>query len=88
MSVSSGFTVEDDVSEHYRMELSNGALVHFPTRRNTPADATFTLTKPALLSVVGAGSLDGVQVDGDASVWEKLFELTDEADPDFPIVTP
>jgi alkyl sulfatase BDS1-like metallo-beta-lactamase superfamily hydrolase len=77
-----------DVSEHYRMELSNGALVHFPTRRNTPADATFTLTKPVLLGVVGAGSLDGVQVDGDASVWEKLFDLTDEADPDFPIVTP
>ena len=35
-----------------------------------------------------AGVLDGISVEGDASVLAKLVGLTDEPDPDFAIVTP
>jgi len=77
-----------DLGETYRMELSNGALVHFPTSRHDPADLAVTLTRPALLKVVGTGSLDGLATEGDAGAWATILGLTDAPDPVFPIVTP
>jgi alkyl sulfatase BDS1-like metallo-beta-lactamase superfamily hydrolase len=35
-----------DSGEAYRMELSNGALIHHPTTRTDPADATFAIVTP------------------------------------------
>lgn len=42
-----------DTGETYRMELSNGALIHHPTRRTDPADLVITLTRPQLLAMLG-----------------------------------
>ena len=42
-----------DVDQTYRMELSNGVLIHYPTRRADPADLVVTLTKPQLLGLLG-----------------------------------
>jgi alkyl sulfatase BDS1-like metallo-beta-lactamase superfamily hydrolase len=35
-----------DTGEAYRMELSNGVLIHHPTSREDPADLVVTLTRP------------------------------------------
>jgi alkyl sulfatase BDS1-like metallo-beta-lactamase superfamily hydrolase len=85
LSISWHFT---DAHENYRMELSNGALLHFPTKANTKADVTFTLTRPQLVGLLAAGETGGVKIDGDASVLGRLIGLTDSPDPDFAIVTP
>ncbi|QMW66676.1 MBL fold metallo-hydrolase [Mumia sp. ZJ1417] len=77
-----------DSGETYRMELSNGALVHFPTRRDDSADVTVQLTKAQLLGLLGSASLDGIDVEGDASVLTTLLALTDEPDPMFHVVEP
>lgn len=77
-----------DVDEHYRMELSNGALVHFPTSRREPADLTITLERAQLLPLLRTGRLDGGQVEGRTEILEQLIELTCEPDPDFAVVTP
>lgn len=77
-----------DTGETYRMELSNGALVHFPTRRNRDADTVVRLTRrrlPGLLAGAGSG---GVAVSGDTGVLPKLLSLLDDPEPDFAIVTP
>ena len=77
-----------DSGETYRMELSNGALIHHPTIHAEPADLTVTLTRPQLLAMLGGGSTDGVQFDGDPKVLATIIGLTDQPDPAFPIVTP
>ncbi|MBO0729863.1 MAG: MBL fold metallo-hydrolase [Acidimicrobiaceae bacterium] len=77
-----------DTNERYRMELSNGALIHYPTTRDDPADLTLSLTHPQLLALIGSGSLESITVDGDSSTLLRLLALTDRPDPDFPIVTP
>ena len=41
------------------MELSNGALIHYPTTGNQAADLTVTLTKPQLLQLLATGKPDG-----------------------------
>jgi alkyl sulfatase BDS1-like metallo-beta-lactamase superfamily hydrolase len=77
-----------DSSETYRMELSNGALIHYPTSRTEPADLTVTLTRPQLLAMlVGAGT-DGVRFDGDPKIIKTITGLTDQPDRQFPIITP
>jgi alkyl sulfatase BDS1-like metallo-beta-lactamase superfamily hydrolase len=76
-----------DVHENYRMDLSNGALIHFPTPDNRPADLTVTLTRPQLLALAG-GQLDGIAMSGDPGVLRRLTSLIDSPDPDFAIVTP
>ncbi|MBW9210215.1 MBL fold metallo-hydrolase [Mumia sp. zg.B21] len=77
-----------DSGEAYRMELSNGALVHFPTTRGDAADLTLRLTRPQLLGLLGSGTLDGIDVDGDTSVLTTIVGLTDEPDPRFAVVEP
>ena len=52
------------------------------------ADATFILTKPQLIGLPAGQGPDGVQHIGDPGVFSALLGVLDEADPDFPIVTP
>src|SRR3954465_9824231 len=49
-----------DSGETYRMELSNGVLIHHPTTRTEPADLVITLTRAQLLAMLGGGGTDGV----------------------------
>jgi hypothetical protein len=70
------------------MELSNGALIHYPTRRQDPADLVITLTRPQLLAMFAGAGIDGVQGEGDLEVFETIIGLTDQPDPVFGIVTP
>jgi len=85
LSISWHFT---DTGDSYRMELSKGVLIHYPTSENRGADLTVTLTKPQLLQVLATGKLDGIDMSGDLSVVQRLLSLTDNPDPDFAIVTP
>jgi alkyl sulfatase BDS1-like metallo-beta-lactamase superfamily hydrolase len=78
-----------DLDEHYRLTLQNGVLTYSPHVSDAvAAEATFTLTKPQFLKMMAGGGMDGVKVDGDASVLQKVVGALDEPDPDFPIVTP
>jgi alkyl sulfatase BDS1-like metallo-beta-lactamase superfamily hydrolase len=70
------------------MELSNGALTHHLTARTDPADLTITLTRPQLLAMLAGADRNGVQLDGDPKVFSTIAGLTDQPDPNFPIVTP
>ncbi len=72
----------------YRMELSNGALIHFPTTAPDEADLTITLTKPQLIGLLLAGQTEGVEMSGDPGVLATLVGLIDTPDPDFAVVTP
>ncbi|MBX3314354.1 MAG: MBL fold metallo-hydrolase [Actinobacteria bacterium] len=76
-----------DTDEMYRMELSNGVLIHHPTKREDPADLVVTLTKPQLIALVG-GSTDGIGFDGDAGALQTILGVTEDPDPNFAIVTP
>jgi alkyl sulfatase BDS1-like metallo-beta-lactamase superfamily hydrolase len=77
-----------DSDEAYWMELSNGALVHHPTTRNAPADLTVSLTRGQLLAAIARGSTEGLQVEGDPSVFTRLLALTEEPAEAFAMVTP
>lgn len=77
-----------DVDRTYRMELSNGVLIHYPTRRSDPADLVVTLTKPQLLGLLAGSGLDGIATDGDTTTIGRIVALTDQPDPTFAIVTP
>ncbi len=60
------------------MELSNGALIHFPTTAEWRTDLTVTLTKPQLLALFAAGNTSGITFDGDTTVLRRLLALLDE----------
>jgi alkyl sulfatase BDS1-like metallo-beta-lactamase superfamily hydrolase len=77
-----------DRGEAYRMELSNGALVHFPTTRSDAADLTVTLTHRDLMTAIGRGTVEGLDIEGDATVFTTIVGLTDEPAPEFAMVTP
>jgi len=77
-----------DSGETYRMELSNGALIHYPTTREEPVDVVITLTHPQLLAMLAGAGADGVQFVGHAKVFDIIAGLTDQPDPAFAIVTP
>jgi len=77
-----------DVHENYRMELSNGALIHYPTTGNQAADLTVTLTKPQLLQLLATARPEGIDISGNPAVLGRLMSLIDNPDPDFAIVTP
>ena len=70
------------------MELSNGALIHFPTTVRAEADLRVTLTKAQLIGLLLAGQTDGLEMEGDAGVLATLVGLIDSTDPDFAVVTP
>ncbi len=74
--------------ENYRMELSNGALIHHPTNRDEPADLTITLTHPQLLALLSGTGSDGIQFDGDQSVLGTILGFTGEPDTAMRIVSP
>jgi alkyl sulfatase BDS1-like metallo-beta-lactamase superfamily hydrolase len=77
-----------DVGENYRMELSNGALIHHPTSRDEPADLTITLTHPQLLALLSGTGSDQVQFEGDQGVLGHILGLTGEPDTAMRIVSP
>jgi len=77
-----------DSGEHYFMELSNGALIHYPTRRSPAADLTVSLTRQQLPGLLASGSAEGMQADGDLTVLKTLMDLTDAPDPNFAVVAP
>jgi alkyl sulfatase BDS1-like metallo-beta-lactamase superfamily hydrolase len=77
-----------DTDERYHMELSNGALIHFPTTAERRTDLTVTLTRPQLLALFATGNTSSITFDGDTTVPSRLLALLDEPDPDFAIVTP
>jgi alkyl sulfatase BDS1-like metallo-beta-lactamase superfamily hydrolase len=85
LSISWHFT---DTGDDYRMELSNGVLIHYPTSGSRAADLTVTLTKPQLLLLLATGKTDDIDMSGDLSVVQRLLALTDNPNPDFAIVTP
>ncbi len=72
----------------YRMELSNGALIHFPVAVHEEADLAVTVTKPQLIGLLLEGRTAGVEMSGDAGVLATLVGLVDSPDPDFAVVTP
>ncbi len=85
-----------DLKQHYRMTLSNGALIHHPNpsegtgAADDQADLSLTLTKPQLLGLLGgtASGLDGIEHSGDPGVLQRLVGLLDRPDTNFAIVTP
>jgi len=77
-----------DADQRYRMELSNGALIHYPTERIGDADLRLSLTRPQLIGVMTTGAMDGVGVEGDVGVLKTLLSLTEAPDPSFNVVTP
>jgi len=77
-----------DTDEIYRMELSNGVLIHYPTRRTDPADLVVTLTRSQLPGLFTGAGGDELRLDGDETTIDRIVGLTDEPNPSFPIVTP
>jgi alkyl sulfatase BDS1-like metallo-beta-lactamase superfamily hydrolase len=77
-----------DRDETYRMELSNGALIHYPTSREDPADLVVTLTRRQLFGLIAGAGTNGIQLDGDEKLLDRIRTLTDEPDTAFAIVTP
>ncbi|MFC8922944.1 alkyl/aryl-sulfatase [Cellulosimicrobium sp. NPDC057127] len=83
-----------DSDERYRVRLRNGVLTHSAAPQRGEAQATLTAPRRAL-PVLALGDLSperlagvGIQVDGDASVLDRLGAVLDPGDPDFAIVTP
>jgi len=77
-----------DSGERYFMELSNGALIHYPTSRSPAADLSISLKRAQLAGLLAAGSTESVQADGDLGVLKTLIDLTDPPDANFAIITP
>jgi alkyl sulfatase BDS1-like metallo-beta-lactamase superfamily hydrolase len=77
-----------DLKEYYRMELSNGALIHYQNGEGMHADVTITLTKPQLLGMLAGNGMDGIGVEGDAGALQRLMSYLSTPDPNFSIVTP
>ncbi|MCZ4578269.1 MBL fold metallo-hydrolase [Gordonia amicalis] len=77
-----------DTDETYRMELSNGVLIHHSTRRQDPADLVVTLTKRDLLGLLTGTAASGATLEGDTSAISTITGLVDDPNPGFAIVTP
>ncbi|MCY9786726.1 MBL fold metallo-hydrolase [Nocardiopsis sp. EMB25] len=80
-----------DLGERYRTRLSNGAFVHWRAdgALSGDADLTLRLTRGKLLGLIsGEGGLDEVDHTGDLGVLQRLVDVLDAPDPNFPIVTP
>lgn len=87
-----------DENRTHRVELRNGLMIHhdrFDGDDLPPAEATFTLSRGALIGVLLAGQDIGaavrsgaVQVEGDPSGLGRVIAVLDEPDTAFNIVTP
>jgi alkyl sulfatase BDS1-like metallo-beta-lactamase superfamily hydrolase len=77
-----------DLEQAYRMELSNGVLIHHPTRREEPADLVVSLTRPQLLALLDGAGHDGIVFEGNPDTLTQVLSFTDQPDPAFHIVTP
>ncbi|MCU1447127.1 alkyl sulfatase dimerization domain-containing protein [Cryobacterium sp.] len=77
-----------DTRDLYRLELSHGALIHYPVKTPRAADLSVRISRARLVQGVETGSFSGVDMTGDASVLARLFALLEQPDPDFPVVTP
>jgi alkyl sulfatase BDS1-like metallo-beta-lactamase superfamily hydrolase len=77
-----------DLDEHYRMTLSNGALIHYPDPSGSPADLSLTLTRAQLLGLLAGQGTGGISTEGDMGVLERLLGFLDPPEHGFPIVTP
>jgi alkyl sulfatase BDS1-like metallo-beta-lactamase superfamily hydrolase len=75
-----------DAGHSYRLDLHNGVLVHHPASVDG-ADLVLRLPAVALVRLL-AGSTEGMEVEGDATVLARLVALLDAPDPDFEIVLP
>jgi linear primary-alkylsulfatase len=75
-----------DVGESYRLDVHNGVLVHRGADTEG-ADVVLRLPKAGLVGLL-AGTLDGIQADGDSTVLGRLMAVLEAPDPDFAIVTP
>ena len=77
-----------DSGENYRMELSHGALVHYPTSLDEPADLTLTLTRRQLLAMLGGAGTTDIRMEGNPAVLAIILDCTDQPDTSFSIVSP
>jgi alkyl sulfatase BDS1-like metallo-beta-lactamase superfamily hydrolase len=77
-----------DLDEHYRMTLSNGALIHYPDPSGSPADLSLTLTRAQLLGLLAGQGTGDISSEGDMGVLERLLGFLDPPEHGFPIVTP
>lgn len=84
-----------DTKQKYLLELSNGALSHYPSTQSDKADATVTLDRQTLNEIVlGTSTLEKettagkVKIDGDEKKLGELVALLDKFDFWFNIVTP
>lgn len=92
-----GFAVSlefSDTDQAFALEAGNGVLNNRAGRRLAAPDVRVTLTEPAFYRLLArratAPELMGeglLQIDGDAAVLGRLFELMDEFDRSFAIVT-
>ena len=65
-----------------------GAASSSRRRGERDTDLTVTLAGLNLAASSRAGSAEGIDLAGDPSVLSRLMAVTDEANPDFAIVTP
>ncbi len=77
-----------DTRDLYRLELSHGALVHYPMQKPRAADLNVRISRTRLAQAVASGSFSGVDMTGDTGVLSRLFALLDAPDPSFAVVTP
>jgi alkyl sulfatase BDS1-like metallo-beta-lactamase superfamily hydrolase len=84
-----------DLNETYVMNLENAALTHRAGKLDPDADASVTLTRPALDAVtlkqrtfLGSVLTGDISVGGNPFKLRELFGLIDEFEPNFEIVEP
>jgi alkyl sulfatase BDS1-like metallo-beta-lactamase superfamily hydrolase len=77
-----------DLGERWRTSLSNGVFVPERDPADDDADVTITLTKSQMPGLFAGLGLDEIEITGDVGVLERLVQVIDTFDPNFPIVTP
>ncbi|MFC9560884.1 alkyl/aryl-sulfatase [Agromyces sp. NPDC056965] len=77
-----------DLDRRFRVTLRNGVLIYLEDGAGD-VELTLSLTKGRLLALLGGDSASaGVDLDGDATVLERLLGVIDPGDDAFDIVTP
>ncbi|WP_348786996.1 alkyl sulfatase dimerization domain-containing protein [Leifsonia sp. NPDC080035] len=78
-----------DIGRSFRLTLHNGVLVYVEREPRDDAQLHLTLSRPRLLTLVGGDTAsDGLTVDGDLGVLDRLTGVLDPGDPGFDIVLP